>query len=141
MSAWSGYLSSLISATALAVTVVLLSRRSLRQLLVELCGNSARAEYWTMFAGMFLVLCTLYGVLAAMPSPDSSAGAAHAELLAALNAFRSGVLGLLIASMLVSFVLLRSIGRVEDLASRRKPAWAEKIPPLVTSNSGVHPPA
>jgi tellurite resistance protein TehA-like permease len=130
-----GYLSSVILATALALTVVLLSRNALRRLLVELCGNGARAEYWTMFAGLFVVLCTLYGVLASMPSANSKIGSEYADLaniVGALATFRAGVLGLLIASMCVAFVLLRSVARFEQLASRRAPSWApQAVPPPI----------
>lgn len=128
MNPWIGYFASVTLATALAVIVVLTSRKALRQLLVELCGNGARAEFWTLFAGLFLVLCTLYGVLAAMPAADSRVGSEHIEVVAALSTFRSGVLGLLIASMCVAFVLLRSVVRLEKLDSRRPPSWATPAP-------------
>ena len=124
MSVLIGYVASVVLATLLSASVVVISKRPLRQLLVELCGNSARAEYWTTFTGLLLVLSTLYGVLATVPPADSRAGAEHADLVAALSTFRSGVLSLLIASLLVAFVLLRFVARQEELA-RRKPSWME----------------
>ena len=128
MNVLTAYLSSVSLATALSLAVILLSRKSLRALLVELCGNDARAQYWTMFTGLFLLLCTLYGVLAAIPPGDPHMGAEHAELVAALSTFRSGVLWLLIASLCVAFVLLRFVARYEELAVRRKASYMTRPP-------------
>ena len=141
MNALIGYSASVALATTLALTIVLLSRKSLRQLLVELCGSAARAEFWTMFAGLFLMLCTLFGVLSSLPRGDSGVAAENPELVAALSTFRSGLLALLIASICVACVLLRSIARFEQLASRRTPSWMGSAPPLVSSNNGDRPPA
>jgi tellurite resistance protein TehA-like permease len=127
-----GYLASVALATTLALTIVFLSRKSLRQLLVELCGSGARAEFWTMFAGLFLMLCTLFGVLASLPRGDSKVGSENPDLVGAISTFRSGVLALLIASICVACVLLRSIARFEQLASRKPPSFARQ-PPFVSS--------
>ncbi len=127
-----GYLASVALATTLALTIVLLSRKSLRELLVELCGSGARAEFWTMFAGLFLMLCTLFGVLASLPRGDSKFASESPEIVAAISTFRSGVLALLIASICVACVLLRSIARFEQLASRKPPSFARQ-PPFLSS--------
>jgi len=130
MNALIGFFASVALATALALTIVLVSRKALRQLLVELCGSGARAEFWTMFAGLFLMLCTLFGVLASLPLGDSNRASESAELVAAISTFRGGVLALLIASICVACVLLRGIARFEHLASRKAPSFAPQ-PPLV----------
>jgi len=68
MNVFTGYLVSAILGMTLAVTIVLFLRKALYQLLVELCGNGARAQYWSIFSGLFLVLCTLYGVMGLLPA-------------------------------------------------------------------------
>jgi hypothetical protein len=127
MNEWLAFLASVIVATGIAVSIVLISRKSLARLLAEVCGDAARAEYWTVFAGSFLVLCTLYGTLAAVPA-NTSIAIEEAPYLAAVSTLRAGVLGLLVASMCIAFVLLRFIARFEDRA-RRKPSWMEAREP------------
>ena len=108
MTIYLAYLISALAALCLATTIVAISRKALNQLLVELCGNDARARYWTLFCGLFLVLCTLYGVLAELPAGDSRSG-----LFAGLLGFRAGVLALLLAFMSTALVLVVGIHRYE----------------------------
>jgi hypothetical protein len=113
MNIYIAYLISALSALCLAMAIVLISRKALGQLLVELCGNDARARYWTLFCGLFLVLCTLYGVLAELPAGDARSSAGFPGLLAGLLGFRAGVLALLLAFMGTALVLVVGIHRFE----------------------------
>ena len=113
MNVFMGYLVSAVVAVALAVTIVLFSRKALYQLLIELCGNGARAQYWSIFSGLFLVLCTLYGVLVSLPDADSKLGSQFPGLSAGLSSFRAGVFGLLLAFAGIAFILIIGIHRHE----------------------------
>ena len=113
MTIYIAFLISAILALCLAMTIALISRNALNQLLVELCGNEARAKYWTLFCGLFLVLCTLYGVLAEMPAGDPRSGNGFPGLLAGLLGFRAGVLALLLSFMSTALVLVIGIHRYE----------------------------
>jgi uncharacterized membrane protein YhaH (DUF805 family) len=123
-------LGSIVMALVLAMAVVLISRRSLHALLVELCGTAARADYWSRFAGLFLVLCTLYGVLISLPLADGRAASEFAEARLALASFRASVLGMLLALAGIAFVLLISIRRHEERAARKISSLAN-LPPMV----------
>jgi hypothetical protein len=127
MNEWLAFLASVLLASSLAVAVVLISRKSLARLLSEVCGDAARAEYWTVFAGLLLVLCTLFGTLAAVPA-SARGEVQEAPYIAAVSTLRAGVLGLLISSLCIAFVLLRFIARFED-RTRRKPSWMEAREP------------
>ena len=119
MNVFTGYLISAVIAMALAVTIVLFSRKALYELLVELCGNGARARYWSIFSGLFLVLCTLYGVLVSLPNVDSALGVQFPGLAAGLSSFRAGVLGLLLAFSGVAIVLVLGIHRHENQSAQQ----------------------
>jgi len=119
MNVFTGYLVSAILAMTLAITIVLFLRKALYQLLVELCGNGARAQYWSIFSGLFLVLCTLYGVLVSLPDVDSKIGSQFPGIAAGLASFRAGVLGLLLAFSGVAIVLVLGIHRHENQLAQK----------------------
>jgi len=122
MSVFVGFLTSAVLAMTLAVAIVLYSRKALYELLVELCGNGARARYWALFTGLFLTLSTLYGVLVSLPGNDSRLGTDFPGLSAGLSSFRAGVLGLLLALGCIAIVMVLGIHRHEnqlEQASRR----------------------
>jgi hypothetical protein len=117
-------------ATTLAVVSVLLLGRPLHSLLVELCGNEARARFWLVMASLLIVLMTLFGVLVSLPllpphaqsiSGDERIGR---EMLAAV---RMGIFGLLVALGALSFVLLLAINGYERNTRRqmRDPNWMQ----------------
>jgi hypothetical protein len=104
--------------SALAVAVVLLLRRPLFNLLVELCGNAARAQFWAAFSVLFMVLSTMFAVLASLPVTDGSF-AAHREMVLTLTSFRAGVMGLLMALVAIAFILLGAIRKYDEIDARR----------------------
>jgi len=114
MNVFVGFLVSAALAMILAVAIVKYSRNALYDLLVELCGNAARARYWALFTGLFLTLCTLYGVLVSLPNNDPKLGSDFPGLSAALSSFRAGVLGLLLALGFIAFVMVIGIHRHEN---------------------------
>src|SRR5438309_2837170 len=114
-------LASVILSTALSVAMVLFLRQPLFNLLVELCGNAARARFWTVFSVLFTVLSTLVGVLASLPVSDGSLSEYRAMVLT-LTTFRAGVLGLLLALVAIAFNLLSAIRRFDEIDARRPAA-------------------
>ena len=128
---------SIAVALSLGILVALVSRGSLRALLVELCGSGARANYWTLFCGLFLILCTLYGVLMSLPLADGRAAADYAEARIALTSLRAAVFGMLFALAGIAIVLLLTIRKHEERASRRILSLAS-VPPLVGPSASTH---
>jgi hypothetical protein len=114
MNVFFGFLVSATVAMLLAVAIVLYSRKALYELLVELCGNGARAHYWASFAGLFLSLSTLYGVLVSWPGTDARLSTDFPALSAGLSSFRAGVLGLLLALGCIAIVMFLGIHRHEN---------------------------
>lgn len=127
MNATTMILGSLTLATALAVLSMLLLRRSLFQILIELCGNEARARFWQGMASLAIVLMTLFGVLLTLPPKDPELWSNAPGLREVLGGFRTGVFGLLVSLGILSFVLLLSING----AARRQspdPSWMRTGP-------------
>jgi hypothetical protein len=120
MNVFFGFLVSSALAMLLAVAIVLYSRKALYELLVELCGNGARAHYWALFAGLFLSLSTLYGVLASWPDTDSRLSTDFPGLSAGLSSFRAGVFGLLLALGCTAIVMFLGIHRHENQMAEAK---------------------
>lgn len=114
MNVFVGLFVSAALAVTIAVVIVLYSRKAMYELLVELCGNGARARYWALFTGMFLTLSTLYGVLVSLPDSASRLNADFPGLSAGVSSFRAGVLGLLLALGCIAVVLVLGIHRHEN---------------------------
>ncbi len=103
----SAYLSGLAATLVLAASVALVLRRPLLRLLVELCGNEARAAFWAAFSHVTLVLAPLLGALHRRPEPGADAVLeVAAQLEWALGGLLAGVLA-------VGFVLARFIAAHE----------------------------
>jgi uncharacterized membrane protein len=113
-------LAGVVLPSALSVAIVLFLRQPLFNLLVELCGNAARAQFWAVFSVLFTMLSTVFGVLASLPGSDGSL-AEYRGLVLALTLVRAGVLGLLMALVAIAFILLAAI-RKYDEADPRRPA-------------------
>jgi hypothetical protein len=111
-------LTSVVLSSALSVAIVLPLRQPLFNLLVELCGNAARAQFWAVFSVLFTVLSTLLGVLASLPVSDGSLNEYRAMVLT-LTSFRAGVMGLILALVAIAFILLGAIRRNDEVESRR----------------------
>jgi len=114
MNVFIGFLVSAALTMALAVTIVLYSRKAMYELLVELCGNGARARYWTLFTGLLLTLSSLYGVLVSLTDRDARLGADFPGISAGVSSFRAGVLGLLLALGAIGIVMVLGIHRHEN---------------------------
>jgi len=114
MNVFIGFLVSAVLTMGLAVTIVLYSRRALYELLVELCGNGARARYWTLFTGLLLTLSALYGVLVSLTDVDSRLGLEFPGISTGVTSFRAGVLGLLLALGAIGIVMVLGIHRHEN---------------------------
>lgn len=102
---------SLISAAGLAVslTVLLLLRRQLRRLLIDMCDGEHRADFWVAATGVWIVLVGLLAGTATLGywHPDGSVdlfGGATSQV-------RLLLLGLLGAVLAVAAVLLYAINR------------------------------
>ena len=98
---------SAISLTLLAsIAVVLLLRRPLLNLLIDLCGTATRAAFWAAFSNVALVLAPLLGAMHRRPSADEPIFELAAQLEWALG-------GLLTSVLLVGVVLARTIAAFE----------------------------
>jgi len=97
------YLSAVCLALAASLGVVLVLRRALHRLLVDLCGSETRAAFWTAFSTVTLMLAPL---LAAMHRRPSAGGDPVFELASQLE-WALG--GLLAAVLIAGVVLARSI--------------------------------
>lgn len=122
------YVTGIALVVALALTVLLVLRAPLRNLLAELCGNERRASFWLSFWLLGVLLMTAFVVLATLPSERDPlwAGAAHVRTF--LETLRSGVVGVGLGLGLLGFVLLLSVQAYETRL-RREAAWAAIPPP------------
>jgi hypothetical protein len=121
-------------ALGLATFVVLLLRRPLRAVLVEVCGTETRANFWTAYSTIAVVLATFLGMLASFPLSEGSDWADHPWLPSALSSFRLSILFLLFALGGLGFVLLLGIDGYER--SRRLEL---SRPPPVAAARGTTP--
>ncbi len=64
------YLTGLALVTALALAAVLYLRPHLRRILVDLCGTEPRADFWTAFTNIVLVLVPLVVALHTIPDME-----------------------------------------------------------------------
>jgi hypothetical protein len=116
---------SLALASTLAVVSMLLLRRPLYSLLVEVCGNERRASFWQVMASLSIVLMTLFGVLLSLPSNERNLWADYPGGREVLQGLRTGVFGLLVALGALSFTLLLAINSFERNSRRHgtDPSW------------------
>lgn len=123
---------SLVLATSLAVVSMVLLRRPLHSLLVEVCGNERRARFWQVMASLLIVLMTLFGVLVSLPPDTKQLWIDHPGGREVLVGLRTGVFGLLAALGTLSFTLLLAINNFERNARRHtpEPRWASESAPI-----------
>ena len=77
----------------------------LRTQLSELCGNAGRAEFWTAFSTVTVILTSaIFAVLA-----DPTTGAGMPPLLAIINQLRWGLIGLVVSVLILGWILSRFI--------------------------------
>ena len=94
---------------ALAVSVCLLLRRSLDQLLNELCGGAVRGRFWLLFGNVTIVLSTLWVSLWFFPGATGATGAAYVVRVF-VRTLGGATFGLLLALALLGLTLLFGIG-------------------------------
>ena len=102
-----------LCATGLASgMVVFYLRRPLEKLLVELCGNERRAEFWTVFAVITVGVVPLIFALACRPSLGPSTSA----LLEIADQFEWGLIGMVISVLMLGWIVGRFILRTAPRA-------------------------
>ena len=116
---------SLISAAGLvaSLTVLLLLRRQLRRLLIDMCDGEHRADFWVAATGVWIVLVGLLAGTATLGywNPDGSVdlfGGATSQV-------RLLLFGLLGAVLAVAAVLLIAINR---RSAPQPPGWSAPPP-------------
>ena len=112
---------SLISAAGLvaSLTVVLLLRRQLRRLLIDMCEGEHRADFWVAVTGVWIVLTGLLAGTATLGYWNSDGSV---DLFGgATSQVRLLLLGLLGAVLAVAAVLLYAINR---RSAPQPPAWS-----------------
>ena len=92
---------------ACSLGVVVYLRPHLRRVLVEFCGTDERADFWTAFSVVTLVLVPVIGSL--FPHPEGgSATSAFFDVSAQL---KWGLIGLVVAVVVLGFVIGRFVPR------------------------------
>ena len=113
MNVLSVFLSSAAVAVGFSALTVLFVRRPLHVLLCELCGNEARARFWSVYLSVAIVLTALFGMLVSFPLGDDQRWADQPGTALVLAGFRTSLLFLLIVLAALAIVLLTAIGRFE----------------------------
>jgi hypothetical protein len=104
---------SLLFACGLAVTafvsiaVVTYLQRPLCKLLEELCGTRERAQFWTVFSNVTVVLVPVIFAMQYQPLPESNSP----PLLEISAQLKWGLLGLVISILVLGRVISRFIPR------------------------------
>ena len=80
----------------------------LRRQLLELCGNAERAEFWTVFSKVAVILTPAIFAMLAEPDP----GALVPVLLVVIRQVKWGLIGLVISVLMLGWILGRSISRM-----------------------------
>ena len=104
---------SVILAGGLAITLLAASivvrylSAPLRTQLKELCGNADRAEFWTAFSNVTVMLTpAIFAMLA-----DPSDSPATPVLMAIINQLRWGLIGLVMSVLMLGWILGRFLPR------------------------------
>jgi len=88
-----------------ALLVVRYLHDPLRTQLSELCGNAGRAEFWTAFSTVTVILTSV--IFAMLVDPP--AGTGTPPLLAIINQLRWGLIGLVVSVLILGWILSRFI--------------------------------
>lgn len=119
-------------AIVISVFVVLLLRRSLDGLLVELCGSAGRARFWSTFFSITIVLTALIGMLVSFPLSERAGWADYPHIPTVLSAFRTSLVFLLVALGTLGFVLMLGISSFERRRRYElRAGWGSTPPPPV----------
>ena len=95
-----------------SVAVVLYLHGPLRKLLVELCGNEGRAEFWTAFSAVTVGVVPVIFSLASQPSVSPGRPA----LLQVADQFEWGLIGMVVSVLLLGWIIARFIPRAAPKA-------------------------
>ena len=108
---------SLLFASGLTITVlaafavVRYLSGPLRTQLRELCGNAERAEFWTVFANVAVILTPATFAMMVDPGTDVP------PLLAVTNQLKWGLIGLVGSVLMLGWILTRFIPRAQSKAA------------------------
>lgn len=103
--------------------VVCYLHRPLRTQLTELCGNADRAEFWTAFSNVTVMLTP--AIFAMLVDPSTEAGTP--ALLAITTQLRWGLIGLAVSVLMLGWILGRFIpkpGGVRSASAYPQPGGA-----------------
>jgi len=106
---------------AIGAAVVGYLRRPLRKILIELCGNEERAEFWSAFSAVVVGVVPVIFVLACRPAPGPGALAVF-ELA---DQLKWGLIGLTGSVLMLGWVIGRSIVRWEARSAKASPSGAK----------------
>lgn len=96
-----------------AMGVVRYLNTPLKKQLQELCGNAERAEFWTAFSNVTVVLTpVVFGMLI---EPSLEPGVP--PLFAVINQLRWGLIGLVISVLILGWILSRFLPRTAVVPS------------------------
>lgn len=90
-----------------SVSVVRYLSSPLRKQLLELCGNSDRAEFWTVFSNATLALVPTIFAMEFQPFPEQGVPA----ILAVVGQIKWGMAGLVFSMLVLAWILSRFIPR------------------------------
>jgi hypothetical protein len=104
---------SLLFLCGLAVTAVMsfgtaaYLQRPLRKVLIELCGNDDRAQFWTVFSNITVAFVPLVAALQYQPSPAETSPA----LIEIGAQLKWGLVGLVLSVLILGKILMKFISR------------------------------
>jgi hypothetical protein len=111
------YLVGPIATLAVSIAVLAYLRRPLRGLLIDLCGNEARAGFWTAFSVVTLLLTPEIFALGVWPD---DASAVHTIVLVSQQ-LKWALLGLVISVIVLGVVLGSFIPRTRPVPATGPP--------------------
>ena len=101
------FLVGLTTTFLVSITVVRYLSSPLRKQLLELCGSSDRAEFWTVFSNATLALIPV--VFAMQFGPDSEP--CVPQVFAVVGQIKWGIAGLVFSMLVLAWILSRFIPR------------------------------
>ena len=106
------YMCGLLITLAASGSVVIYLRSPLEKILIELCGTSERAKFWTAFSNVTLI--AVPAIFAMQYHPETSAAAIIGFELA--DQVKWGLIGLVASTAVLAWVLSRFIPRAAKAA-------------------------
>jgi len=106
------FLTGLVITIAICLLVVVYLRNHLERILIDLCGTTERAKFWTVFSNVMLILMPLIFSMSYQPT----LGPSTQPVFELSNQLRFGLVGLGGTMLVLGFMISRFIPPV---ASRR----------------------